>query len=897
MRRWLFLVSLSLVYSQRIVTLKLLDSQTSEGIPGAKVWSNQGRGFLSNEEGLIRIPLLSTPETLSISSLGYAPAQIVLTATSPETITLNLKPEGLMQEAVVLAAFAETRTEVSLLQAIHQTPQVVSGLSAQTLERLPDRTAAQAASRITGITLQEGRYVVVRGMNERYNTILIDGLPAPSTEPESRTFDLELLPSGLLDQILVYKTPSALYSGDFGGGIVAFRLRSPTEKPFLKLQLRSAYRMGTTGQAGLSFPTSLWQGGAPLPPDFPQELTSPTQTQAWMAKLPTPFISKSIPNLPPASGFSLTGGYALGNRFWGLTAASLSQDYQNLSIQRYRYERRSPNAGENLLLFAFQDAQTTSSLRLSAAQRLSFLPNSRHRFDLTAVLIRIAEKETILRTGYSYYQRADDLFRNYSFQFLDRWTGLLQLGGTHHLSEATKLFWQSGLAYSRREEPDFQRIRTVRAPSDSVYRIILPPGPTTFDAARFYSSLQQYNLSGGGYLQTTFHAVFLIGGVQVEYRKRQFSARWFSYTMPSSYASTLGSTWSGLPLGIAFSPEWLPYLRLREGTNPTDKYEAEQAFIAPFLMLEKSWLRWRLQTGLRYEYSYQRLRSATATGPIDHFTPFPLLMPFANLTYHLTEKSQARLAYARSLNRPELRELAPFTYYNFALTVDQAGNPALKPATLHHLEARYTFNPSLEEMIALGGFFKYIKNPIENYLLRGADNPILQFGSATSAYLAGIEAEGHLRLTKQLQLIGNLSWIYSRVDMGSRVVGLAGESQARFRALQGQAPYMVNLILTYHTRDQRWQVSTALQQIGPRIFWVGDNLNPTIYEMPRLVWDLSLRRKLGKGFVALQGRDLLNQPYVYRQDTNLNNRIEKNEEIIFRYVRGLEISLAAGISF
>ncbi len=94
---------------------------------------------------------------------------------------------------------------------------------------------------------------------------------------------------------------------------------------------------------------------------------------------------------------------------------------------------------------------------------------------------------------------------------------------------------------------------------------------------------------------------------------------------------------------------------------PPTFYEAEQAFGAAFLSAEKTIARWRLQGGLRYEYSYQQLVAATATGPISQLTPFPLLLPFAHVGYHLSEKHRIRLAYARSLNRPELRELAPFT--------------------------------------------------------------------------------------------------------------------------------------------------------------------------------------------------------------------------------------------
>lgn len=906
MRGWLWCLGLALwAQSGQKIRLIVYDKQSEEPLVGATVrWA--GGGVLTDTLGQAWVPRPMGQESLAVevSYLGYEPYRLMLSRGSAAIIRIGLVGEGVQAQTVVLTARSENRTEVALLSALQAMPQVATGLSAQTLERLPDRTTAQAMSRVTGLSLNDGRFIVIRGMYERYNTILLDNLIAPSTEPESRTFDLEVLPAGLLSQILVYKTAHAAYPADFGGGIVLLRLKEPSEKATFSIQMRTAYLLGTTLEPGLSGPTYVqdYYGGlAPeraLPAGFPNDLgtISASEAQRWMKTLPQPYQIRTIPVLPPQSNLTLTTTQPMGKRLWSLSTLSYGRTFQNLTVQRYRYERRYDTPGLNPLLFAFEDQQTTQSYRLTLAQRFSFLPAPRHRMDFTALLLRLAEQETIIRTGYSYYQRSDAQYRNYSLQYLSRTLGLFQLSGSHRMSEETSVSWQGGYTVSLREEPDFQRIRTVREPGDSLYRIIVPPGPTTFDAARFYSRLQQQGVAANVQVQTALWGIQWQTGLQGDYRYRTFSARWFSYVLPASAGSFLQG-WAGTPVNQAFSEEYLPNFRFREGTNPTDRYTAEQAFGAAFVSGEKSLARWRLQAGLRYEYSYQRLTSATATGPIDQFTPFPILLPFTHIGYHLTESHRLRLAYARSLNRPELRELAPFTYYNFALTVDQAGNPNLIPATLHHLDLRYDYTPTLDQLISAGIFYKDIQNPIENYILRGADNPILQYGQAKSAYIIGLETEARIKLFRRWELISNLALIYSRVDMGDRVVGLAGESQARYRPLYGQAPYIANLILTYTSPSQAWQISGALQQIGPRIFWVGDNLNPTVYEMPRLISDLSIRRKLGRWYIQLQGRDMLNQPFIYRQDTNLNGRPEKNEDIVIRYVRGSEWSVQVGVEW
>jgi hypothetical protein len=242
----------------------------------------------------------------------------------------------------------------------------------------------------------------------------------------------------------------------------------------------------------------------------------------------------------------------------------------------------------------FRTSRPLKTIGLHWLQRFSFLPTPRHRIDFKAIHLRLAEQETIIRTGYSYYQRAEAEFRNYSLQYLSRTVGLLQVGGIHQLSEGTLVSWQGGYTASFREEPDFQRIRTVKEPGDTSYRIIIPPGATTFDAARFYSRLRQEGWALSAQLRTHLWGTEWQGGFQGDYRRHTFSARWFSYTLPPSAGSFLQS-WASTPIQEAFSEEYLPNFRLREGTNPTDLYEAEQAFGAAFLSAEKTIARWRLQ--------------------------------------------------------------------------------------------------------------------------------------------------------------------------------------------------------------------------------------------------------------------------------------------------------------
>lgn len=913
-RFWAGLCVLASLYAQsaqRRYRIAVRDAQTQEALAGATIIPLRAgiSGALTDSLGVATLNLPASGDTLwiEVRYLGYETSRVPITPRTGLLVEVSMRAEGVEQEVVVISAVQENRTEVALLSALQQMPQIATGLSAQTIQQTPDRTAAAVLSRVTGVSLNDGRFLVVRGMNERYNPVLFNRLPAPSTEPDSRGFDLDLFPAGIIDQVRVYKTPAAYQSGDFGGGLVEILTRRSIEKPSLHVQLRTAYLHGTTFQEGLyniNNPADLWGSGVSaraLPDGFPADLNnvSASEAQVWTQRLPENFRLRRMAGVPPAGSFSISYGMPLTRTLWFTTGGAYSRSFQTMRIERNRYEVLVLRPGANAKLFSYEDYQTTQMTRLFGFLNLLWMPAPAHQIELNTFAARLTEDETIIREGFSFYQRGSDVpFRNYSMQYLARTLASVQMGGMHRFSEVTALRWDFGGNATLRDEPDYRRVRTVRDAGDSIYRIILPPGPTTFDAARFYSQLRQY----GGALQVSLLTEVagwkLVSGIQGEALTRDFQARWFSYTVPATAPSGFIQYWTALSIEEAFTGENLRTLRLREGTNPTDRYEANQIVGAAYFSGEKRIGRFSFHGGLRYEYSEQRLLSATATAPVDVLTPFPLLMPFANVGYALTENQKLRFAYSRTLNRPALRELAPFLYYNFALEVQQAGSPQLRPASLHNLDLRYELTPSLDQLIAVGAFYKRVQNPIETYILRGADQPTVVFGNAPHADLVGVEVEARVRLTRRLSMLANVAYIWSQVDMGAAVYGsVPGQapSQARLRPLQGQAPYLLNAILFYQSADGRWEAATSGQLIGPRLWWVGDNFNPSIFEMPRPVWDASVRRQLGKYFyVQVQARDILNTPFVYRQDSDLNGRISRREDVIFRFVRGSEWSVTLG---
>ena len=133
---------------------------------------------------------------------------------------------------VVITGTREISNDMSIVNAIRESKFVVSGISAEQITRLPDRDAAQVIQRVSGVTITDNRFVLIRGVPERYNQVMINNVIGPSTEIDRRSFSFDLIPSGAIDQMLIYKSGAAELPGDFAGGVIKLITKRPTSDPY-----------------------------------------------------------------------------------------------------------------------------------------------------------------------------------------------------------------------------------------------------------------------------------------------------------------------------------------------------------------------------------------------------------------------------------------------------------------------------------------------------------------------------------------------------------------------------------------------------------------------------------------------------------------------------------------
>lgn len=855
--------------------------------------------------------------TIYVSYISYKPQEIIVEVLPGKTATLNITLYEDVAElaAVEIQADRITYTEAAVLMEIRESKQVVSGVSSQEIARSPDKDAAQVASRVPGVTIIDNSFVMIRGLSQRYNNVMLNGISTPSTEPDSRAFSFDLIPSSVMDRMLIFKSGSADMPGDFAGGVIKLYTKSAPEYDLTEVSVGMGYRHGTTFNSYLVNRAGSmdWLGfdrGRSLPSDFPSNLNDANNAQLAAAgqSLKNNFQLQEELTMPDFKlGVTYGRNFTLfGKKASNLTAVNYNQSQQHLLVERNRWD------ASRGLMFDYNDNQIESEVRLGIVNNWSITANKRNKYSWKNTFNQIGERSTIIRTGIQPQERLNDEYLNYSFQFLSRTIATTQIEGEHTSADKkSKFVWITGGAFVTRNEPDFRRVRSTRPMGnpDAPYTIIDPPGASTFDNGRFFSRLNEFGASNSLAYERKLgdtekkETITFKAGTYFDYKYRTFEARWMSYVYPGFSDPIEKTRLVQLPIDQVFDPANIGVTdawRLVEGTNPSDIYDANTTLAAAYAGADIPLGRFSLSTGLRFEYFNQQLNSATQTEPINVNNTYPTPMPFANLSYTLNPKMLLRVAYSRTVNRPELRELAPFLYYNFKYDVNFVGDPSLIQSDIHNLDLRWEMYPQNNETFSVGAFYKRFNNPIETYVQTIGLGQQFKLGNAASAESFGVEIEARKSLgdvtTKSFLsrffLVANASYIYTEVDLGDG----GNLAQEQIRPLQGQSPYVVNMGLHYRDDDKGNSVSVLYNVAGPRIFFVGNDQFPTVFEMPRNMLDVVVTKRMNARMDVKFGiSNILNARTLLVQDTNRDGEIdfkygrtqtEQADDLIMHFRRG-----------
>ncbi|MDJ1495147.1 TonB-dependent receptor [Cytophagaceae bacterium DM2B3-1] len=915
------------------------DSKTNEPLIGAAV-AIQGttNGSITDSEGNFLISKAPVgKQVLTITYISYLTKKIEVSVEAGKQIILNTaldEDAGQTLQEVVVTASKATNTEVAVISEIKSIQQVAVGVSAQQISRSPDRDAAQIARRVPGVSIVDNRFILVRGLSQRYNSVLINDVIAPSTEVDVRSFSFDMIPSNIIDRMLIFKSGAGDLPGEFAGGAVKIYTKSAPEENFTNLTIGTGYRSGTTFQSvekykggKLDF-LGFDDGDRSIPTKVPPQTSfnnfSSEDRAVFANKFPNTWgVNKSTVPLDFRLNFTLGRRFDIGSIQTGnITSINYSNTNQFADVAFKTYENGNvAGVAQN----NFKDAQYVSNVRLGVLHNWFFRFSPKFTLEFKNLFNQLGFSETVVRQGEDLNMNT---IKSYSERYESRSIYSGQLQGKHKLNgDKTTVDWVAGLGYTHRTEPDWKRLKYIASSSGSetVYTASISNQPLVSEAGRFYSRLDESVLTLAGNMEHKFGSsddtdpVKLKFGFYTERKDRAFKARFFGYTSnPNADADAITAI-KHQSINTIFSPANIQggtnSLTIEEGTKSTDRYDASNTlgagYVSAYLPLTK---KINATLGFRVEYNNQGLTVPGVATKVDITKVSPL--PSLNLVYNLSDKQLVRLAYSSTVNRPEFRELAQFRFYDFNTDSDVLGNEHLTTTTIQNADFRWELYPTPSELISVGVFYKYFKNPIESFLLPTGGGLTYTFINTKQAKSYGIEAEIRKSLAElssnaiiqNLSVVANASYIISRVDMGDYLTLPAAITTDPYavqgitdkkRPMMNQSPYLVNAGLNYQNEVTGVQIGLLYNVYGKRIYAVGNINTPTVYEMPRNVIDLTASKTFNKKWeVKLAIQDILNQRYRLEQDFTKDSKITSEDKQPNRvYRRGTYSTISLSYNF
>lgn len=844
-----------------------------------------------------------------------APAPTAQTPAEQVQETAPQEQESTVDEIVVLGRY--------IPEPNRETSEVAAFLTSEDLERTGDSNAAAALTRVTGLSIVEGRFIYVRGLGERYSSALLNGSPLPSPEPLQRVVPLDLFPSSILDGVTVQKTYSANYPGEFGGGIIDLTTVEAPNEPFLSLSASIGGNTESTGSSGLIYFGSRtdFLGFDDGTRDVPGPLglafnsgsriqAGPNYTDAELRR-----IGQSLSNAPlrllqrektPVNvGLEVSGGLSSETGIGTLGIIAVA-GYDNSWTQRNGFQEEAQFQGDVLVpVTSYAYSSNQNDVRLNFLGGLS-LSSEDHEVKWTNLYVRNTTKEARSRQGPDFDAGGNILRDDYTEWFV-RQLFSSQLAGEHFfLDGALEFDWRAAYALTTRDAPYESRFGYD----------LLPSGRYAHDINRnliSFSELDDDIVSGGADLAYTIplsdaREAIISGGVSYFDNNRDSTRRDLRFISPAGLSDNQLLT----RVDFLFSDFYIDgqSLQIEEitGANGASAYDAQLQVNAAYAQVDAEIIPLvRTTVGVRYEEAEQTVTPRDLFGGSAGFAATRLeedyFLPAATITWNFAEDQQLRLGASQTIGRPQFRELAPQSYTDPESDRTFIGNPFLVDTEILNLDARYEWYFARQQFITAGVFYKDLDKPVEAQIVDIGNQRQQSFLNAPSATIIGAEVEAKKYFEfpdNGSSFIANKRWLVQanytfsdsevQVEDDDTVLTLGGAGtpeQASFfiadgSRLQGQSEHVANLQLGWEDDAARSQATFIVNYVSERITARGagaaGSREPDYIQEPGVFLDFVYRKDVtvmdrDLGF-ALELRNLLDTDFDEYQE--LGNKIRIN---------------------
>jgi hypothetical protein len=622
---------------------------------------------------------------------------------------------------VTIRATNKKSTEVAVLNTIRNSSVVSDGVSVDFIKKTPDRNVGDALKRVSGVTIQNDKFVLVRGLADRYNSAMLNKTLLPSTEPDRRAFSFDIIPTALIDNIIVSKSAAANLPGDWSGGLVQISTKDVSDN-FFNISLGSGWGLVSTSKSfklvqATEFPST-------FPSTYKYRISGNGDKRLYTKQFNNPDVNNftSIPNLNGGVSF----GYKRG-KWNGLFSSTIRNTYALNYIDRRDYQSSTE------LAYDYKDTLFTKRLSANGLLNLTYLGKNKYSWK---TLVNYQSEDTYLTRNGDNFDNVQNV-RSTASNHVNNVVINSQFDG-----KIKTLDFNLGYNYIFREQPDY-RIN----PITKSLGINEPYATAWRDTYRFWSVMDENSFNGN--INKDFGNIKIGGGYLKKIRG--FNARVFRYQSVDM---------------------------MDEITNNTDRYTADFDLGSLYSMYENEFGKWKLNAGLRGEYNLFDVSTADFSGQkVNVDREYLDILPSLNLSYN-ENKTKYRFSVSKTLARPEFREVANFAYYDFVRNAQILGNSKLEKSDIYNLDLKYEWYPKAGENVSVSLFGKNFIKPIEQIVADGSvpSNLLLTYTNPNSAILYGVELEVRKKINSWFDFYANLSVMNSEVEVNSIKRQLQGQS-------------------------------------------------------------------------------------------------------------------------
>lgn len=877
---------------------KVVDAETGEPVIGANVAiTGTTKGAATDLDGKYMIRNVE-PGTysLTISYISYTKQTVTgirVDSGESRALDISLQPKTVGMDEVTVTATADQSSAAGLLAIQRKSVPMQDGLSSQQISKLGDGDVGAAIKRVTGVTVQGGKNVFVRGLGNRYSNVQLNGSQIPSTNPDKKEIPVDLFGSGLVSNIIVQKTFTADQSAEFSGGSVQITTREFPDDRNFTLSYSTSYNTVSTLENTLTSRGSGtdflgYDNGKRSPPSIlnNQRVNNEIAPQVVQALHDNWGIDSNKSAIPSQS---VSVNYA--NQFneermpigvVGNFSYKFSRDLQPNKVQRFIQFFDNSNNPNYLTDYNRDEGVITADL--SGMLNIFIKPSSVTKIGLKSLYANSTTDSKSIIEGP--YQNGVNRLTVLNFDRRRVFSNTLEVETYFRNVMSSTLSGNISYNSAVRTRPDR---RTTRYNLSGGEYNFAPFGDNN---GHFFSDQNDNNYAGK--LKYEFEPadfVTISAGGNITFKDRSFTARRIAYR--DQIAPFVNGDIAAQPPSVLFDDELVENgtLEMVEttqfGLNQSDWYDGFQSIYAGFVSTRWNAIdRLSFEIGGRLENSVQTIEVPLNLGgdyeeasKVDN-TDF---LPAVNVTYEMSDRSNLRAAFSRTLARPEFREISNFNFADFFGGQRIYGNPDLERTRITNYDFRFETYPRGGELFAISAFYKQFENPIELFY-RLTENVEVFYDNAPEADLYGIEVEGRKNITDRMQVVANASYIFSETDMGNQASNRVANIT---RPMVGQSPFIVNVSSFYTIPKWDMNLSLSYNTFGERVVTVGQNGQQyDEYEQPFHDLGAKIEYPLGRVDLSLEASNLLNDEREYTQ----------GPATTFRYKPGVTFQLGATLS-